>query len=305
MNTEHLRYFLTVAKCGSIGKASEQLQLKQQYLSSVIRSLEQQLGTPLFDRHTRGVTLTADGTYLHGKISQIVQLSDEIRLEYLYPSKSIYREAINDIDIYTVPQLRAAAMGALLTEYRRHFPNVAVHMIEKNRSELLEMVRQNDNALGVIIMERSLAAFQQILPQGLRAIAYRDMEMAVLTSPDNPTLLGRTRLSREELLQEELVAYAPRGVEYSTVYRMLKPCGEPKITYVVDNSALFLSLLHSGPYYSIGARDTAEAEGLLAIPFKDPVSYHIAFVLHEEMLQSFSVKSFINLLLTRSGRPVL
>lgn len=305
MNTEHLRYFLTVAQCGSIGKASERLQLKQQYLSSVIRSLEQQLGTRLFDRHTRGVSLTADGLYLKDKISQIVQLADEIRLEYLYPSKSVYREAINDIDIYTVPQLRAVAMGAILAEYRQHFPNVAVHMIEKNRSELLEAVRQNNNALGVIIMERSLEEFRQILPQGLRAIAYRDVEIAVLTSSDNPTLLGRTRLSREELLQEELVAYAPRGVEYSTVFRLLEPYGEPKIAYVVDNSALFFSLLHSGPYYSIGARDTAEAEGLLAIPLKDPVIHHTAFVLHDDMLQSFTVKSFINLLLTRSGRPVL
>ena len=46
-------------------------------------------------------------------------------------------------------------------------------------------------------------------------------------------------------------------------------------------------------------------EGLKQIPFKEPLIYDLIFVLHEETLKSFSVRSFINLLLTRSGQPVL
>ena len=61
MNTEHLRYFLMTAKSGSIGKAANALHLKQQYLSNVIKSLEQQFGTKLFIRQAKGVTLTEDG----------------------------------------------------------------------------------------------------------------------------------------------------------------------------------------------------------------------------------------------------
>ncbi len=305
MNTEHLRYFLTVVQCGSIGKAGEQLQLKQQYLSSVIKSLEQQLGTRLFDRHTRGVTLTADGEYLRDKISQIVALTNEIQLDYLYPSKSIYKDAINDINIYTLPQLRAAALNDILAEYRQHFPNVAVRIVEKKRAELLKAVVDNREALGITMLEYAVEDYQKTLPKGLRAIYYRSAEMVAIAAQNNPAARDRQNMTQKELLAEELIAYAPEGVEFSTVYRLLKPFGEPKIKYVVESSALFLSLLQSGQYFSIGARDSARDEGLKQIPFKEPLIYDLIFVLHEETLKSFSVRSFINLLLTRSGQPVL
>ena len=305
MNTEHLRYFLAVVQCGSIGKASERLQLKQQYLSSVIKSLEQQLGTQLFDRHTRGVSLTADGQYLHGKISQIVQLTDEIRLEYLYPSKSIYREAINDIEIYMVPQLRASSLSSVLADYRQHFPNVTIRLTEKSRPEILAALQDNTEALGVLLFQKSMEELRAALPPQLKAIYSRSTEMAVLLGDNHPLLENHSSVTHEELLQEQWVAYAPCGVEYSTVYRLLKPYGEPNIKYVVENSALLISLLQSGNYCSLGARDSAAAAGLKSLPFKEPLLLNLAFVLHEDMLKSFTIKSFINLLLTRSGQPVI
>ena len=58
MNTDHLRYLLTIAECHSISRASEQLQLKQQYLSNLVRNMEKQFGTEIFKRHRRGISLT-------------------------------------------------------------------------------------------------------------------------------------------------------------------------------------------------------------------------------------------------------
>jgi len=59
-----LRYFLEVARSGSLTEASARLHVAASALSRQIAGLEAQLGTPLFDRHPRGMVLTAAGEIL-------------------------------------------------------------------------------------------------------------------------------------------------------------------------------------------------------------------------------------------------
>lgn len=62
MELRHLRYFLAVAELGSLTRASEKLFIAQPPLSLQIRQLEDEVGTPLFERRPRGVSLTPAGT---------------------------------------------------------------------------------------------------------------------------------------------------------------------------------------------------------------------------------------------------
>ncbi|SFB74804.1 transcriptional regulator, LysR family [Polaromonas sp. OV174] len=59
-----LRYFFEVARCGSLTEASERLHVAASALSRQIAGLEQALGTPLFERHPRGMVLNAAGEIL-------------------------------------------------------------------------------------------------------------------------------------------------------------------------------------------------------------------------------------------------
>ena len=61
MELNQLHYFVEVARCENITRAAKELFITQPALSRVILRLEQELGTPLFDRHSGRVTLNEHG----------------------------------------------------------------------------------------------------------------------------------------------------------------------------------------------------------------------------------------------------
>ena len=64
MDTTDLRVFEAVARLGGMGRAAGELNTVQSNVTTRIRALETGLGVTLFDRHARGVTLTAAGRRL-------------------------------------------------------------------------------------------------------------------------------------------------------------------------------------------------------------------------------------------------
>ncbi|MBZ4422768.1 LysR family transcriptional regulator [Myxococcus sp. RHSTA-1-4] len=78
LNYHHLFYFWTVARTGSIAAASRELYLSQPAISTQIKSLEEQLGTPLFERRGRTLVLTEAGRKAHDYAEQIFRLGHEL-----------------------------------------------------------------------------------------------------------------------------------------------------------------------------------------------------------------------------------
>jgi LysR family nitrogen assimilation transcriptional regulator len=74
LGLRELRYFLSVAQTGNIGRAAVALNVSQPAISMQLSKLEESLGTQLLMRHGRGVTLTAAGVCLRDRASIAMQL---------------------------------------------------------------------------------------------------------------------------------------------------------------------------------------------------------------------------------------
>lgn len=78
LNYKHLRYFWTVAKSGSIARASEQLHVTPQSISGQLTELQDSLGVELFRRAGRGLEVTDTGRRILSYAEEIFSLGDEL-----------------------------------------------------------------------------------------------------------------------------------------------------------------------------------------------------------------------------------
>lgn len=81
MDTELLRTFLEVHRCGHFGQAADRLCVTPSAVSARIRLLEQQLGVELFERERNKIRLTAAGARLLPRAETVVALWERTRRE--------------------------------------------------------------------------------------------------------------------------------------------------------------------------------------------------------------------------------
>ena len=101
INFNHLFYFLTISKEGTIVKASKKLHITQPALSNQLRLLEEDLGKKLFDRVGKRLVINSDGEAVKEYASKIFRHSEEM-IQFL---KSDTDDFIKIIKVGTVPWL--------------------------------------------------------------------------------------------------------------------------------------------------------------------------------------------------------
>ncbi|WP_257462338.1 transcriptional activator NhaR [Archangium lipolyticum] len=106
LNYHHLLYFWTVARAGSIAKASQELHLAQPTISAQLKLLEESLGHKLFERQGRRLVLTDVGRTVLRYAEDIFRLGNELKnVVNGMPSGQGLRVAVGVTDV--IPKLVA------------------------------------------------------------------------------------------------------------------------------------------------------------------------------------------------------
>jgi LysR family transcriptional activator of nhaA len=107
LNYNHLYYFWTIAREGSVVAASEELMVSQPTVSIQLKELETRLGQRLFDRVGRGLVLTDAGKIAFNYANEIFSLGQEMvnALEH-QPAERPLRLAVGIVDVIPKPVAR-------------------------------------------------------------------------------------------------------------------------------------------------------------------------------------------------------
>ncbi|MBR3863822.1 MAG: LysR family transcriptional regulator [Clostridia bacterium] len=147
VNLELYRVFYTVAKCGSLTKAADQLFISQPAVSQAIKQLESQLGGKLFNRQSRGMQLTDPaGKKMFEIVSEIIE------------KLTVAENEFNEINTHTSGSVRISAADTLTTyklmkyisEYHEMYPSVSFAFRNSTTRQSIELIKENQADIGFV-----------------------------------------------------------------------------------------------------------------------------------------------------------
>lgn len=200
MELRVLRYFLTVAKEQSFTKAAEQLHITQPTLSRQLAALEEELGTVLFNRGGRNVTLTDEGILLKRRALEIIDLEDKIREEFKES------QVVDGTITIGCGEFAAVELLAQICErYRAKYPMVQIRVHTGTADTIYEMMNKGLVDIGLYMEPVNL--------EGLDYIRFPESDHWVVgMRPDDP-LAEKSYITKEDLLPLPLILPERSGVQ--------------------------------------------------------------------------------------------
>jgi DNA-binding transcriptional LysR family regulator len=132
MELTDLKTFSAVASTGGITRAAEELNTVQSNVTQRVKALEAEIGTALFERHSRGMTLTGAGRRLLPYAQRMAALSREAVLAARDDG-----EPKGPLAIGSLETTAAVRLPPLLAEFHRRFPAVRLSLRTATTADLV------------------------------------------------------------------------------------------------------------------------------------------------------------------------
>src|SRR5579872_258210 len=139
MDASDLKVFEAVAGRGGIGRAAAALNTVQSNVTARVRSLEQELGTMLFERHARGVTLTAAGQRLLPYAAEVKELLARARCAAMDDGTPR-----GPLTIGTLETTVAMRLPRIIASYAAAWPEVDLTLLTGTSAESIARVLQRE-----------------------------------------------------------------------------------------------------------------------------------------------------------------
>jgi DNA-binding transcriptional LysR family regulator len=169
MDWDKLRIFHAVASAGSFTHAGQMLTLSQSAVSRQISALEEEITTPLFQRHARGLTLTDEGELLYCAVSDVLarlaEVEEALKNVQEAPRGTLKITSSHGIGTYwLLPRLQA---------FLKECPEVEVHLVMEDR-ELDLAQREADLAIRMRAPVQADLIQRKLFPVHYHMYATRD-----------------------------------------------------------------------------------------------------------------------------------
>lgn len=191
MNLSHLKYAIEVAKTKSISKAAENLFMNQPNLSRAIKELEDSLGTTLFKRTSKGISITPHG-------HEFLNYAEKI-LNQVNEAENMFKGEQSDVQKFSISVPRATYISHAFSQFLNKIDSdkpIEFFYKETNSMRAITNITQSDYKLGIIRYQKIFdSKFKAMLSEkDLDSELIYEFHYLVLMSKNNP-------LSSKEILE--------------------------------------------------------------------------------------------------------
>lgn len=257
-----LRYFLEVAESGSLTEASARLHVAASALSRQIAGLEAQLGTPLFERHPRGMVLTAAGEILalHARRSA---LDAERALGEIGALQGL---RAGQVRLATSDAFANELVPRLCVEFQRTHAGIQFSVISLPTAQVPDAVRSGAADIGlcfsraphqdIAVAYRQSAPVLALLPPGHRLACARQVTLAQMAA--YPLALPPAETTVRQMID---IVCSRQGLQLAPV--LISNHAKTVLNFVANGGGLSVAS-------EIAARHLVAERALVARPISDP-----------------------------------
>lgn len=204
MEVRVLRYFLAVAREGSMTAAASLLHITQPTLSRQLKDLEQQLKKKLFIRSSHSVTLTEEGMLLRKRAEEIIDLVDKVEVEF----NSMEDTIAGDVYIGGGETDAIRQIARIAKDLQLNYPKIRYHLYSGNEEDVTDRLDKGLLDFGILIQPADLSKYNHIV------IPAKDV-WGVIMKKDSP-LAFKDTIQAVDLLDVPLIcSRQPLQLTYS------------------------------------------------------------------------------------------
>jgi DNA-binding transcriptional LysR family regulator len=294
MEFSQLEFFVTVVEEGSFSKAALRVYRTQPAVSIAIRRLEEEIGSPLFERSQKTPTLTDAGKLLYDYAKRILALRDQA-FNVVAELKTLRRGRVRiganeSTSLYLLPQL--------ILEYRALHPEV-----------MLEIFRHTSERLPREVLDRNvdfaLLAYEPIDDELESFPVLRD-ELVLITYPEHP--LAKLESVRVEQLGDE--PFLAHNVKTGSRHKVMETFAQHHTPLNITLELATVETIKRFVQLKIGlafvprmcVADELERGSLVSVPVEDLSYVRTLWVTHRHgMTFSHAAAAFLAVLQDHAG----
>jgi DNA-binding transcriptional LysR family regulator len=232
-----LEHFVAVAQECHFTRAAKRLHIAQSGLSASIRSLERELGAPLFLRSTRQVQLTPAGQALLGEALRALSASNAAK-DAVAAVQGLLRGRLS---IGSLQCLHAVHVPTLLARFLSAHPGLEIRLRQGGSDELIELVRTGRLDVAFVSRPPATRCPDDVVIQAL------DSEPLALACALGHPLAGHEQVKLLDLAEEQFVDFPPDWGTRDLADRVLTAAGiERRVALEVTDVHSLLDLVACG-----------------------------------------------------------
>ena len=136
LSTRLVHAFLALAECRSFTRAAEQCHVSQSAFSTMIQNLEGAVGTKLFVRNTRNVSLTPEGELFKQGALEVNESFARLETNL---QDHIERKR-GRVTVAALPSLAASFLPGIIQTYRKNYPGISIKIFDVLSDACLDLL---------------------------------------------------------------------------------------------------------------------------------------------------------------------